>query len=214
MLKSPRLLAALTLALALFFGFPAHAQDSPSLGDLARQAQKDKEKDKAAKPAAKVITNDDMPSGGGAAGAFGSGFAPSPQGGGQAPGSANASPAEKLAQLEKIVDAVEVLDKATLVNTALKEKSDVNFPGRAAWEQRLMSARDTYVVQLRIVLQKAREIAASADSLKGNKDPNDPRLKEMNARLQDLIRDAVQTDARMQAVIMEGRDLASQPVAH
>jgi hypothetical protein len=211
MLNSSRLLAALSLTLALFFSFPAQAQDSPSLGDLAKQAQRDKDKDKAAKPAAKVFTNDDMPSSsGGAMGAFGGGIAPAAQG----PAGANLSPAEKLAQLEKIVGAVESLDKATLVRTALKEKSGVDFPGRAAWEQRLLSARDTYVVQVRSVLQKAREIVASADSLKGTKDPNDPRVKEVNARLQDLIRDAVQTDAGMQAVIMEGRDLASQPSAH
>lgn len=209
--KSPRLLAALSLTLGLFFSFPALAQDSPSLGDLARQAQKDKDKDKAAKPAAKVFTNDDLPSSsGGAAEAFGGGVAPATQG----PAGASLSPAEKLTQLAKIVDVVESLDKATLVRTALKDKSDVNFPGRAAWEQRLVSARDTYVAQARSVLQKAREIVASADSLKGNKDPNDPRVKEVNARLQELIRDAVQTDAGMQAAVMEGRDLASQPSAH
>ena len=38
---------------------------SPSLGDLARQAQKDKDKTK--KPTAKVLTNDDLPSGSGGA---------------------------------------------------------------------------------------------------------------------------------------------------
>ncbi|SRR5579871_3292980 len=211
--QTSKLLAAVSLVLALFFSLPAHAQDSPSLGDLARQAQKDKEKDKANKPAAKVFTNDDMPSGGasgGVVGPLGSGLAPA------SPGSAggNASPAERLAQLEKIVDIVESLDKATLVRTALQDKSGVDFPGRASWEQRLMSARDAYVVQARSVLQKAKGIVEAAEDLKGIKDQSDPRIKDVNARLQELIRDAVKTDAGMQSVIMEGRDLASQSAAH
>jgi hypothetical protein len=211
--RTPKFLAALSLVLAFFFSLPGHGQDSPSLGDLARQAQKDKEKDKASKPAAKVFTNEDMPSrsgAGGGAAMLGAGAPPASQGA----SSANISPAEKLAQLEKIVDVVESLDKATLVRTALQDKSEVNFPGRAAWEQRLSSARDTYVVQARAVLQKAKEIVSSADTIKGIKDPNDPRVKEVNARLQNLMRDAVQTDAGMQSVIMEGRDLASQAGTH
>ena len=39
------------------FCAPGHAQDTPSLGDLARQAQKEKAKD----PPKKVFTNDDLP---------------------------------------------------------------------------------------------------------------------------------------------------------
>ncbi|HWX38359.1 MAG TPA: hypothetical protein VNY09_03905 [Candidatus Sulfotelmatobacter sp.] len=211
MRRSLTLAAASTLA--LIFSLPAHGQDSPSLGDLARQAQKDKDKDKANKPAAKVFTNDNMPSGGASAvlGAVlegGSGSAAPGQAG------ANASPAEKLAELDRFVDQVATVDRATLVRNVLKEKSNVDFPGRAAWEQRLFTARDTYVLQARAVLQKARQILASADSLKGSQDPNDPRVKEVNAGLQAFARDAVQTDAGFVAVINEGRDLASLPSAH
>src|SRR5215469_6127459 len=125
---SSRFLAALSLALGLFLTLPARAQDSQSLGDLARQAQKDKEKDKASKPAAKVITNEDMPSNSatsGAAGPLASGLAPASQAG----ASSNLSPSEKLAQLEKVMDIIGSLDKATLVRTALQDKSGVDFPG-------------------------------------------------------------------------------------
>lgn len=197
-------------ALALMFGLPAHAQDaSPSLGDLARQAQKDKEK--ANKPVAKVFTNEDMPSSAvGASAVLGSGPGTAASG----PAGANLSPAEKLAQLDALVNMVESVDKATLIRNVLKDKSDVNFPGRAAWEQRLFAARDTYVVQARSVLEKARQIVASADSLKGTQDPNDPRVKEVSAKLQSLIRDAVQTDAGLRAVIIEGHDLASETNSH
>ena len=200
--------------LALIFSAPGRGQDSqnaPSLGDLARQAQKDKDKDKASKPAAKVITNDDVPSSaGGAAAAFGRSLAQ----GGASPAAANLSPGEELAKLDTLVGVVESLDNATLVRNVLKDKASVNFPGRAQWEARLFAERQTYVSQMRALLQKARQIIDSAGSLKGIQDPNDPRVKEVAAKLQTLVRDAVQTDSGLQAVMIEGRDLASQPDAH
>jgi hypothetical protein len=209
MARSLTLIAA--CALALVTCASARAQDSlasssPSLGDLARKAQNDKDKDKANKPAAKVLTNDDLPSG-------------SPGGIGQVAqlpvGSkpdAAPSPAEKLAMMEAFLDQVESLDRATLVRNALNGK-DVDFPGRAKWEERLIAAKQAYVTQSRELVQKARQIVASADSLKGDKDPNDPRVKELGAKLQSLIRDAVQTDSGLQAVMIEGRDLAAQSAA-
>ena len=208
---SRRLTLIATCALALAAGASMRAQDSssssPSLGDLARQAQKDKAK--ANKPAAKVLTNDDLPSSsGGPSDALGGGLQPS----GSKPG-ADPSPAEKLAMIEALMDRLEVLDRATLVHNALNGK-DVDFPGRAKWEERLVAAKETYVAQARVLIQKARQIVASADSLKGNQDPNDPRVKEMGARLQTLVRDAVQMDSAFQAIMIEGRDLAAQQAAH
>ena len=201
-------------ALALMFTLPTCAQDaSPSLGDLARQAQKDKEK--ANKPAAKVFTNEDMPSkASGASSALGGSVGQAAQTLQGSASSANVSPAQKLDQLENFVSQVAALDKATLVQNALGDKKDVNFAGRARWEERLFAAKETYVTQVRAVIDKARQIVSSADSIKGTQDPNDPRIKEMGAKLETLIRDAVQTDSGFQAVIMEGRDLASQPSGH
>jgi len=201
-------------ALALMFSLPAHAQDaSPSLGDLARQSQKDKEK--ANKPTAKVFTNEDMPSkAGGAPAALGGSVGQAAQTLQGNASSANVTPAQKLDQLENFVSQVAALDKATLVQGALGDKKDVNFPGRARWEDRLFAAKETYVTQVRAVIDKARQIVSSAEGMKGTQDPNDPRIKEMGAKLETLIRDAVQTDSGFQAVIMEGRDLASQPSAH
>jgi hypothetical protein len=48
------------LACVLILSTPGYSQDQPSLGDVARQARKDKEK-KAAQPKT-VITDDDLPS--------------------------------------------------------------------------------------------------------------------------------------------------------
>ncbi len=214
---SRRLTLIAVCALALAACTSMRAQDSssssPSLGDLARQAQKDKDKDKANKATAKVLSNDDLPSGsGGASATLGGGLGQTAQltSGGK-PG-ADPSPAEKLAMLEAVLDRVEALDRATLVRNALNGK-DVDFPGRAKWEERLLAAKETYVVQAREVIQKARQIVDSAESLKGSQDPSDPRVKEMSARLQTLIRDAVRTDSAFQAVMIEGRDLAAQGAA-
>ena len=215
MARNLNLIAA--CALALIISHPParkiRRRILPSLGDLARQAQKDKDK-QANKATAKVLTNDDIPSGsGGASATLGGGLGQTAQltPGGK-PG-ADPSPAEKLAKLEAVVDRVEALDRATLVRNVLNG-NDIDFPGRAKWEERLFAAKQTYVAQARDLIQKARQIVASADSLKGNQDPSDPRVKEMSVRLQALTREAVQTDSAFQAVMIEGRDLAAQAAAH
>ena len=215
MLRHLTLIAACALALGTCASMRAQdsSSSSPSLGDLARQAQKDKDKDKANKATAKVLTNDDLPSGSiGASATLGGGLGQTAQlSSGGKPG-ADPSPAEKLAMLETVLDRVEGLDRATLVHNALNGK-DADFPGRAKWEERLFAAKETYVTQGRELVQKARQIVASAESLKGNQDPNDPRVKELSVKLQSLIRDAVRMDSAFQAVMIEGRDLAAQPAA-
>jgi len=192
-------------ALVLAICVPVRSQDSQqSLGDIARQAQKDKAK----KPAAKVVTNDDMPSTS-SSDPLGQLARTSASG---KPG-AEPTPAEQLEKIEGFLNVVDSLDRTRLAKDVLQDK-DVNFPGRAQWEQRLYTAKQTYVSQGRALIAKARQIADSADSLKGVQDPDDPRAKDMKGKLQDLIRDAVQTGAAFQAVIMEGRDLATQASEH
>ncbi len=58
MLRKMSFLAALTWV--LIPSAPGYAQDQPSLGDVARQARKDKEKNNT--PPKKVITDDSLPS--------------------------------------------------------------------------------------------------------------------------------------------------------
>jgi hypothetical protein len=205
-------------ALALAACASARSQDSQapalSLGDLARQAQKDKDKEKANKPAVKVLTNDDVSSSsGGGTSALASGLGQLVKPPAESKAGADPSPTEKLDQLESFLGQVESMDRATLVRSVLNGK-DADFPGRSKWEERLFAARETYVVQCRELIQKARQIVATADSLKGSQDPNDPRAKEMTARLQSLMKDGVRTDAALQAVIIEGRDLSGQSAAH
>jgi hypothetical protein len=192
-------------ALALTFCVSARCDDpQQSLGDIARQAQKDR----ANKPAVKVVTNDDMPS---ASSSDPLGQTAGPSAAGKA--GAEATPAEQLEKIEAFLNVVDSLDRTRLAKDVLQGK-DVNFPGRAQWEQRLYTAKQTYVTQGRALIAKAKQIADSADSLKGVQNPNDPRAKEMKTKLQDLMRDSVQTGAAFQAVIMEGRDLATQASEH
>ena len=212
MARTLNLIGTCTLILLSFAS--GRAQDSsspsPSLGDLARQARQDKDRERASRPAAKVLTNDDLPAGGFSS-SIGGGFGDMAQlSAGGKPGAGRSS-AEKLAMMEVFLDQVETIDRATLVRSVLKDK-DIDFPGRSRWEARLVAARDTYVVQSRELIRKAREIVAAADEIKDRPaDPSDPRVKEMAARLQVLFRDAVKTESALQAVVVEGRDLASQP---
>ena len=202
MFPRPSLIAA--SALGLIFCLPMQGQDAPSLGDVARQAQKDKTN----KTPAKVITNDDMPSDPGGP-SFTLGAGPE-QGVRSAPA---ASPAEQLDKLESILNQVDSLDSATLARNVLRG-SGAGFPGREKWEERLFVAKQAYVTQGRALLQKARQIEATAESLKGVQDPNDPRVKNMSLKLQDFVREAVQVGSSFEAVMMEGRDLAAQASSH
>jgi hypothetical protein len=200
--------------LALVVSLPAHAQDSPSLGDLARQAQKDREKNKGDRPSAKVLTNDDVPSASsGGPAPLGAGLGEIGQPSAESKSGASPSPAEKIAMVEAVMNKLDTLDRATLARNVLQGK-DVDFPGRSRWEEKLFAAKQVYVAQGRELVQKARQIVDSAEGLKGNQDPNDPRVKELGAKLQALVHDAVQMDAAFQAVMLEGRDLAGQSGAH
>ncbi len=205
-------------ALTLLLGLPGHSQDSPSLGDLARQAQKDKSN----APPRKVITNEDLPSASvlGSSGS-GSGLGSSLNAGiGQSGGAAGSSkpgaaqtPLQALERMEAFMNQIDSQDRATLVKTIL-QGVDSDFPGRSKWEERLYAAKQVYVSQGRDIAQRGRQILAATDSLQGNHDPNDPRVKQVNEQLKDLVRDGVRADAAFQAVILEGRDLAKQASPH
>jgi hypothetical protein len=192
MSRSLALIAMCALALATCAS--ARAQDSqapsPSLGDLARQAQKNKDKEKANKPAAKVLTNDDLPS-----------------------NSGEIVSAQALENMQSMLDQLDGLDRAALAKNVLQGNNS-NFPGRASWEVKLFTAKQSYVSQGRDALQKARQLRASAEGMKNAQDPNDPRVKNMNVKLQEYVRDCVQVGSAFQAVVMEGRDLAAQSASH
>lgn len=210
MSRSLNLFAA--CALALVFCAPGRAQDSPSLGDVARQAQKKKEK--ANKPAAKVITNDDMSSKSGGIAAL-PGISPQPAAGGNSAAAGNSadpvSPEDGLQKMQAALDHLDSLDRAGLAMEVL-DGNAVNFPGRAQWEQQLFAAKQTFVAQTRAVVQKTRQITAAAAGMQDVKDPNDPRAKDISAKLQQLVAETQQNAATFQAVADLGRQMATPSV--
>jgi len=205
-------------ALTLLLGLPGRSQDSPSLGDLARQAQKNKSN----APAGKVYTNEDLPSGSamgssgsgsGIGGSLTAGLGHSGSSAGTSKPSETPSPMQAVAQMEGFMNQLDSLDRATLVKKIL-QGVDYDFPGRSKWEGKLFAAKQVYVSQGHALAQKARQLLAATDSLQGNHDDNDPRVKEISERLKELIQDGVRADSTFQAVILEGRDLASQAAPH
>jgi hypothetical protein len=203
-------------ALTLLFGLPGHSQDSPSLGDLARQAQKDKSNT----PPKKVFTNEDLPSGsvlgssgGGLGGSLDAGLGQSGGAAGSSKPGAAPSPLQAVERMEGLMNQLDSMDRATLVKNIL-QGVDTNFPGRSKWEERLYAAKQAYVSQGHDLAQKARQILAATDSLQGSHDANDPRVKQVSEQLKELVRDGVRADAAFQAVVLEGRDLASQAAPH
>jgi hypothetical protein len=191
---------AIVAALVWMVSATGRSQDSPSLGDVARQlrAQKSATQHKS------VITNDDLSSHA-ASGVLGLGEP------GQA--SSGSSPQTALAHWESFVNKVDATDRSTLVKLAL-QGSDADFPGRQAWEDRLITAKNIYVSQGRELIEKARQLTASAQALQNSHaKPDDPQVRELTDRLKELVRQSVRSDANFQAIVLEGRDLAHQAPA-
>lgn len=198
----------LALIWGLMASLPGYAQDQPSLGDVARQVRKDKEKN--ATQSKTVITDDTMPS---SKGLSGLGDMGSSQGGGD--GNRIATAMAGLDKAEAALNKLEPLDRTTLGKAALLD-NDVDFPGRRAWEDKLYAAKEQYVSHGRELFREMRQILADAQSMQssqggqGKLSPNDPRAQQLLKRLQEIVQDAVRTESAYQSVVMEGWDRAKQ----
>lgn len=189
---------------------PAFSQDQPSLGDVARQARKDKEKN-ATKPKT-VITDDTLPSSKGL-----SGLALGELGSSQASagGSKTDQAMARVAEAEAGLKQLDVLDRATLAKAVLLD-NDVDFPNRRAWEDKLYAAKDRYVSHERELIAELKQIAMEVQSAQasqsgqGKFDASDPRAQQMRQRLQEIVQEALRTEQVYRAVVMEGWDLAKQ----
>ena len=206
MLRKMSFLLAATWVLML--SVPSYAQDQPSLGDVARQVRKDKEKN-AAQPKT-VITDDSMPS---SKALSGLGDLGGSQGAGD--GSAMARGLAALDHAEAALNKLDPMDSTTLAKAALLD-NDVDFPDRRSWENKLYSAKEQYVSHGRELFREMRKILADAQSLQssnggqGKLNPDDPRAKELLRRIQEILQDAVRTESAYQAVVVEGWDRAKQ----
>ena len=196
------------LAWVLIPSTPGYAQDQPSLGDVARQARKDKEKN-AAQPK-RVITDDNLPS---SKPLGGLGDLGSSKNAGD--GIAMARGSEALDRAETALNKLDPLDRATLAKAALLD-NDVDFPNRPRWEDKLYSAKQQYVSHGHELFQQMRQIMADVQSLQSSQggqrklSSDDPRAQELLRRLQEIVQDAVRTENAYQSVVMEGWDLAKQ----
>lgn len=184
---------------------PAQAQPQPSLGDVARQARKDKEKN-AAKPKT-VITDENMSSSQGLTGMAGD-FGSS-QGG--VDSGAMAKALAKVQEAEAGLKRLAAIDRTTLAKGLLLD-NDVDFPNRRAWEDKLYAAKEHYVSHEGELIVEMKEIVAQVQSLQGQGklDPKDPRAQQMKTRLLEIVQDALRTEQDFRAVVMEGWDLAKQ----
>lgn len=198
-------------ALLSFLSAATYAQDQqqPSLGDVARQARKDKEKN--ASTSKKVLTEDDLSTGKALSGLSVVGASPDSN-------DSSANPMARgfaaLKRVEEVLDKLDPLDQATLAKAALLDHN-VDFPDRPSWEKKLYAAKQEYVSHGREIIGQMRRILEDVQSLQqqagGQKlNPGDPRAKELTHRMQELLQEAVRTDSAYQAVVMEGWDHAKQ----
>lgn len=210
MVRKSIVLASLVGALAFSpFVFAQDSPPQPSLGEIARQARKDKE-NSTAKPK-KVITDDTLPksaSGSGALAGLDITGSSSASSGGENPLD------QAMAQFNKAEVAfnqLDALDQAALAKVALAENCDVQFPSRAAWEVKLFSAKGAYVTHMRFLVGEMKGFTTEAQGWKGadgKLDPNDPRVQGLKRKTESTMRDAVQTQAAFDQVVSEGVALA------
>lgn len=185
----------------------SQAETPPSLGDIARQARKDKEKN-ANKPKT-IITEDALAS---SKSLSGLGDLGSTQPAGDS--AALSKALSRLEEAESQLNKLDALDRATLAKAVLME-NDVDFPSRGNWEDRLYTEKQHYVSHERELIVEVKKAAAQVESWKASQgghklDPNDPRVQQLKSRVAEITQDALRTEQDYRAVVMEGWDLAKQ----
>lgn len=189
---------------------PPQTTAPQSLGDIARKNREDKAaKDKGQTTPAKSFTNDDVISGKGGA-LLGPGVASGA--GGNGTGSEFSDTLAKMDGASERLDALGALDHATLFKNATQGIT-VDFPGRKEWENRLVAARQNYVVHGKELIQATRAVMIQAKTLhdaQPNLSDDDPRVKSFMATLQTKMSEAQKLAADFKAIVDEGHDRAAQ----
>src|SRR3954471_8045937 len=229
--KSPAVEATVLRKLILLAAFvgvlvtpfvAVHAQDQPqSLGDVARQNRKDK--DKNAAPAKTVLNDDNFASGKSSSGTSASSSAAAAGLSGisapSAPGnSGDDSPMGKawagIGNAEGALDKLVPLDRSALAHVVL-ENNDVDFPGRRAWEERMYVAKEHYVAHSRQLLEEMKDLMQNAQAMQsGSAKTDSPQAQGMMGRAQSLLSDAQNTESAFKGVMQEGIDQAKQASRH
>ena len=208
-----RKLSLLAVFASILVPCPAvHAQDQPSLGDIARQARKDKEKNTT--PAKTVVTDDNLSSSASKGlGAVDLSAVAGSKTAGRAADAANVNAAlAGLAQGEAALDKLEPMDRPTLARAVLSN-NNVDFAGRQAWEEKLFAAKQLYVARSRKIIQVMKQLLASAQALPADSaaNENDPRAQQLVSKAQQVQEAAQKTESDFQQVVAEGQNLAKSP---
>jgi hypothetical protein len=215
--KEPIVLRKMTFLAAILWlpilSTPAFAQDQPqpSLGDVARQARKEKANN-TAKPKT-VITDDTFPSSKAGSSALSAVdlTGSSSQSSSGSSGDPLAEAMAKFNEAEADFKQLDSLDQATLAKVALVDDCDVQFPSRSSWEVKLYAAKGAYVTHMRFLIGELKQLTTEAQGWKGPNgklDPNDPRVQSLKRKVGSIMQDALQADATWEGVVAEGVALA------
>ena len=189
---------------------PTQTSPPPSLGDVARKYREEKAaQDKNQATSKNTFTNDGLVSGKSGS-LLGSGVADVAGNHGPDSASAFANALAKMDEAIRNLDALGAIDQYTLFKTAT-QGIVVDFPGRKAWENQMLAARQNYVVHGRELLLSTKALLMEAKALhdaQGDMSPNDPRVKSFVANVQMKMKEAERLEADFKAVVEEGHERA------
>jgi hypothetical protein len=191
---------------------PTQTAPPPSLGDLARKYREEKAaQDKATSK--NTFTNDGVVSGKSGS-LLGPGVSDV-----TAPHSTGNAFADAMARMDDALqklDLLGTLDHANLFNMALQGNS-VDFPGRKAWEDKLVAARQNYVVHGKELIKNTQALMLDAKNLhdtQPNLPQTDPRVQSFVNKLKANMSAADNLEHDFQSIVEEGHARAMQASGH
>jgi hypothetical protein len=193
---------------------PTQTAPPPSLGDLARKYREEKAaQDKNQATPKNTFTNEGLVSG-----KSGSLLGPgvSDVTTTHSTGNAFADAMARMDDAAQKLDLLGTLDHANLFNLALQGIT-VDFPGRKIWEDKLVAARQNYVVHGKELIRSTQALMLDAKNLhdaQPNLPPSDPRVQSFVTKLKANMTAADKLEADFQAVVEDGHTRAMQASGH
>jgi hypothetical protein len=193
---------------------PTQTAPPPSLGDLARKYREEKAaQDKNQATPKNTFTNEGLVSGKSGS-LLGPGVSDV-----MAPHSTGNPFADAMARMDDAtqkLDQLGTLDHTSLFNMALQGAS-VDFPGRKAWEDRLVVARQNYVVHGKELIKNTQALMLEAKNLhdaQPNLPTTDPRVQSFVNKLKANMSAAENLEHDFQSVVEDGHARAMQASGH
>ena len=193
---------------------PAQTAPPPSLGDLARKYREEKAaQDKNQATTKNTFTNDGIASGKSGS-LLGSGVSDVTTN--HSTGNAFADAMARMDDAAQKLDQLGTLDHANLFSLALQGVS-VDFPGRKAWEDRLVAARQNYVVHGKELIRNTQSLLLEVKNLhdaQPNLPTTDPRVQSFVNKLKANMSAAENLEHDFQSVVEDGHARAMQASGH